>query len=79
MARAGFAAHFSSSRPALQRPSTEAAVGFDVVEYVECDARWWGCQWVQARQRYCWWLAAEDVSRLGKVLWRHPWAVGQGW
>ena len=36
-----------------------------------------GCQWDQARQRYCWWVAAEDGSRLGKVIWRPPWAVGR--
>ena len=23
-------------------------------------------------QRHCWWLAAEDGSRLGKVIWQHP-------
>ena len=32
------------------------------VEYVEHDGRWWGCEWIPARQRYCWWLAAADGS-----------------
>ena len=40
MSRAGVAAHLSSSRPAFQQPSPEAAVAFDVVEYVECGSRW---------------------------------------
>ena len=40
MSHAGVAAHLSSSRPAFQQPSREAAVAFDVVEYVECDSRW---------------------------------------
>ena len=77
LARAGVALEFTQ---ACASEEVHGGGGWlDVVEYVECDARWWGCQWVQARQRYCWWLAAEDGSRLGKVLWRHPWAVGQGW
>ena len=58
------------ARPALQRPSMEALVANEVEEYVECQMRWWGCQWDQAQQRCCWWLAVEDVSRFGKVIWR---------
>ena len=64
------AAPLSSSRSAVQHPSMEAAVAFDVVEYVECHTRWWGCQWDMPVG------PAEDGSRLGKVIWRPPWAIG---
>ena len=32
----------------------------DDVEYMEFDGCWWWCEWVPARQQYCWWLAAAD-------------------
>ena len=46
------------------------------IEYVECDRLWWGCEWVPARQQYCWWLAAADVSQVGHTIWRPPWLIG---
>ena len=55
--------------PAHSRPPTEAA---HEVDHVESDGRWWGCQWDLARQRYCWWVAAVDGSRFGKIVWRFP-------
>ena len=42
------------------------------------DGRWWGCEWVPARQRYCWWLAAADGSQVGRTFWRLPWLIGSG-
>ena len=50
----------------------------DDVEFVEYDGRWWGCEWVPARQRYCWWLAASDGSQAGHTIWRPPWLIGRG-
>ena len=47
-------------------------------EYVEFDRWWWGCEWVPARQRYCWWLAAADGSQIGHTSWRLPWLIGRG-
>ena len=46
------------------------------VEYVEYDGRWWGCEWIPARQRYCWWLAAAGGSQVGHTIWRPPWLIG---
>ena len=37
----------------------------DDVEYMEFDGCWWGCEWVPARQQYCWWVAAADHT-----IWR---------
>ena len=48
------------------------------VEYVECDGRLWGREWVPARQRYCWWLASADGSQVGHAIWRPPWLIGRG-
>ena len=48
------------------------------IEYVECDGCWWGCEWVPARQEYCWWLAAADGSQVGHTIWRPPWLFGSG-
>ena len=45
-----------------EEESEEELVEF--VEYVQHDGCWWGCEWVPARQRYCWWLAAADGPRL---------------
>ena len=42
------------------------------------EGRWWRCEWVPARQRYCWWLAAADGSRVGHTIWRPPWLIGSG-
>ena len=50
----------------------------DDVEFVEYDGRWWGCEWVPARQKYCWWLAASDGSQAGHTIWRPPWLIGRG-
>ena len=50
----------------------------DDVEFVEYDGRWWWCEWVPARQRYCWWLAASDGSQAGHTIWRPPWLIGRG-
>ena len=49
----------------------------DHVEYVEFDGRWWGCEWVPARQQHCWWLAAVDGSQIGHTIWRLPWLIGR--
>ena len=55
----------------------EEAAEFDevalMVEYVACDGRWWGQQWVPTAQQFCWWLAADDGSQLGHTIWRPPW------
>ena len=55
----------------------EEAAEFDevalMVEYVACDGRWWGQQWVPTAQQFCWWLAAADGSQLGHTIWRPPW------
>ena len=48
------------------------------VEYVEYDGCLWGCEWVAARQRYCWWLASADGSQAGHTIWRPPWLIGRG-
>ena len=48
------------------------------VEYVQHDGRWWGCKWVPAHQRYCWWLAAADGSHVGHAICRPPWLIGSG-
>ena len=48
------------------------------VEYVEFDDFLWGREWVPARQRYCWWLAAADGSQVGHAIWRPPWLIGTG-
>ena len=48
------------------------------VEYVEFDGCLWGCEWVPARQQYCWWLAAADGSQAGHTIWRPPWLIGRG-
>ena len=48
------------------------------VEFVEFDGRWWGCEWVPARQQYCWWLAVADGSQVGDTIWRPPWLIGSG-
>ena len=40
------------------------------IEYVECDRLWWQCEWVPARQRHRWWLAAADGSQIGHTIWR---------
>ena len=50
----------------------------ELVEYVLYDGRWWGYEWVPARQRYCWWLAAADGSQVGHTIWRPPWLIGSG-
>ena len=87
--------HSGSELPPHSSPWTPAAYGVPVVleeeesedepdydvEYVEHDGRWWGCEWVPARQQYCWWLAASDGSQAGHALWRPPngsSAEGQG-
>ena len=41
-----------------EEESEDEPVGF--IEYVQHDGHWWGCEWVLARQQYCWWLAAAD-------------------
>ena len=51
------------------------------VEYVEYNDRLWGREWVPARQRYCWWLAAADGSQAGHTMYggrRGSSAAGQG-
>ena len=48
------------------------------VEYVEFDGRWWECEWVPARQQYCWWFSAADGSQIGHTVWRPPWLIGSG-
>ena len=48
------------------------------VEYVEYDGCFWEREWVPARQRYCWWLAAADGSQVGHVIWWPPWLIGTG-
>ena len=55
------AAPMSSSGPAVQQLSMEAAVAFDVVEYVKCLSRWWG--------------AGGWPPKTGKVTWRPDRAV----
>ena len=50
----------------------------DDVEYVEFHGRWWEYEWVPARQRHCWWLAAADGSQIGHTIWRPPWLIGRG-
>ena len=50
----------------------------DDVEKMEFDGCWWGCEWVPARQQYCWWVAAADGSQIGHTIWRPPWLIGRG-
>ena len=59
-----------------EEESEDEPVGF--VEYVQHDGHWWGCEWVLARQQYCWWLAAADGSQVGHTIWRPPWLIGRG-
>ena len=60
-----------------EEEESEDEPDFDV-EYVEFDGRWWECEWVPARQQYCWWLAASDGSQAGHTIWRPPWLIGRG-
>ena len=60
-----------------EEEESEDEPDFDV-EYVEHDGRWWVCEWVPARQQYCWWLAASDGSQAGHAVWRPPWLIGRG-
>ena len=50
----------------------------EFVEYVQHDGCLWGREWVAARQRYCWWLAAAVGSQVGHTIWRPPWLIGSG-
>ena len=58
--------HSGSTLPPHSSPWTPAAYDASMVleeeeeesedepaEYVQHDGRWWGCEWVPARQRYC--------------------------
>ena len=81
-------AHSRSELPPHSSPWTPAAHDASMVleeadeddepaiEYVECDGLWWRCEWVPARQQYCWWLAAADGFQVGHTIWRPPWLVG---
>ena len=62
---------------ALQKKEEESEdePDFDV-EYVEFEGRWWVCEWVPARQQYCWWLAESDGLQAGHTTWRLPWLIG---
>ena len=79
--------HSRSELPPHSSPWTPAAYDASMVleeeeddelaiEYVECDGLWWRCEWVPARQQYCWWLAAADGSQVGHTIWRPPWLIG---
>ena len=81
--------HSGSALPPHSSPWTLAAYDASMVleeedadepaiEYVECDGLWWECEWVPARQRYCWWLAAADGSQVGHTIWRPPCLIGSG-
>ena len=61
---------------ALEEEEEEEYEEEPAIQYVECDGCWWGCEWVPARQRYCWWLAAADGSQAGHITWRPPWLIG---
>ena len=60
----------------LEEEEEEEESEDELVEYVQHDGR--GCEWVPARQRYCWWLAAADGSQVGHTIWRPPWLIGSG-
>ena len=60
-----------------EEEESEKELDYDV-EYMEFDGRWWGCEWVPARQRQCWWVAAADVSQIGNTIWQPPWLIGSG-
>ena len=62
----------------LEEEEEEEESEDELVEYVQHDGRWWWCEWVPARQRYCWWLAAADGSQVGHAIWRPPWLIGSG-
>ena len=58
----------------LEEEEEEEESEDELVEYVQHDRRWWGCEWVPAR----WWLAAADGSQVGHTIWRPPWLIGSG-
>ena len=55
----------------------------ELVEYVQHDGRWWGCEWVPARQRHCWpgwpyYLAASMAHRQRARVTMPRWCFSAG-
>ena len=59
------------SREEEEEEESEEELDYDV-DYMEFDGRWWGCEWVPARQQQCWCLAAADGSQIGHTIWQPP-------